>query len=85
MTRAIPNEEVFPFAAGWARGRELRDCDGDGAADGHRDARAEPHREDGRLPGEPGTNCIKIGLPGKGASIYDVRSEGGEGLAQKKM
>ena len=65
MTRAIPNEEVFPFAAGWARGRELRDCDGDGAADGHRDARAEPHREDGRLPGEPGMNCVEIGLPGK--------------------
>ena len=38
----------------------------------------------------PGTNCIKTGLPGKlmlskGASIHDVRTEGGGGLAQKKM
>ena len=34
-----------------------------------------------------GTNCIKIGLPGRliyGASIFDVRTEGGRGVSPKE-
>ena len=39
---------------GGACGGELRDCDGVGAADGDRGARAQPHRQDRRLPRQPG-------------------------------
>ena len=42
------------YISGRARGGELRDRDGFGAADGDRGAGAQPHRQDRRLPGQPG-------------------------------
>ena len=42
------------YILGRARGGELRDRDGFGAADGDRGAGAQPHRQDRRLPRQPG-------------------------------
>ena len=54
-----------------------------------RDSLAAPGGPGGGGGGHAGGNCINIGLPGKmilskGASIYDVHTEGGGGVSPKE-